>query len=102
MKGYLEALKDCGTAGMGDRLHTPDAPPSLYSLNLRVYASFHCRNGWHVSFLEANLKKALRKHLTFASKQKFVEPALRENADLNLENRAAIQHGNGIDGVGST
>ena len=59
----------------------------------RVYASFQCRNGWHVSFLEPDLKTSLRKHLTLASEEKIVELAERGNADLNLESRAAIQHG---------
>jgi hypothetical protein len=59
----------------------------------RVYASFQCRNGWHVSFLEEDLKTSLRKHLTFASEEKIIELAQRGNADLNLESRAAIQHG---------
>jgi hypothetical protein len=58
-----------------------------------VYASFQCRNGWHVSFLERDLKTSLRKHLTFASEKKIVELAERGNADLNLESRAALQHG---------
>jgi hypothetical protein len=59
----------------------------------RVYASFQCRKGWQVSFLESDLKTSLRKHLTFASETKIVELAERGNADLNLESRAAIQHG---------
>jgi hypothetical protein len=59
----------------------------------RVYASFQCRKGWHVSFLESDLKTSLRKQLTFASENKVVELAERGNADLNLESRAAIQHG---------
>jgi hypothetical protein len=62
----------------------------------RVYASFQCRDGWHVSFLESDLKTSLRKHLMFTSEQKIVELAERGNADLNLESRAAIQHGIGI------
>ena len=59
----------------------------------RVYASFQCRKGWYVQFLESDLKTSLRKHLTFASEQKIVELAERGNAELNLESRAAIQHG---------
>ena len=59
----------------------------------RVYASFQCRDGWQVSFLESDLKTSLCRHLTFASEQKIVELAERGNADLNLESRAAIQHG---------
>jgi hypothetical protein len=59
----------------------------------RVYASFQCRDGWHVSFLESDLKTSLRKQLTFVSERKIVELAERGNADLNLESRAAIQHG---------
>jgi hypothetical protein len=59
----------------------------------RVYASFQCRKGWQVSFLESDLKTSLRKHLTFASEQKIIELAERGSADLNLESRAAIQHG---------
>ena len=59
----------------------------------RVYASFQHRKGWHVSFLESDLQTSLRKRLTFANEQKIVELAERGNADLNLESRAAIQHG---------
>lgn len=59
----------------------------------RVYASFQQRQGWHVAFLEPDLQTSLRKHLTFASERKIVELAERGNADLNLEGRAAIQHG---------
>lgn len=62
----------------------------------RVYASFQCRDGWQVSFLESDLKTSLRRRLTFANEQKIVELAERGNADLNLESRAAIQHGIGI------
>ena len=46
-----------------------------------------------ISFLESDLKTSLRKQLTFVSEQKIVELAERGNADLNLESRAAIQHG---------
>jgi hypothetical protein len=59
----------------------------------RVYASFQCRKGWQVSFLESDLKTSLRKHLTFASERKIIELAERGNAELKLEDRAAIQHG---------
>jgi hypothetical protein len=59
----------------------------------RVYASFQQRQGWHVSFLEPDLKTSLRKHLTFASEKKIVELATRGGADLNLESRASIDHG---------
>lgn len=79
----------------------PLMPPSLVSTILalilspmhRVYASFQHRKGWHVSFLESDLKTSLRKHLTFASDHKLIELAERGKADLNLESRAAIQHG---------
>ena len=59
----------------------------------RVYASFQCRKGWHVAFLESDLKTSLRKYLRFANEQKIVELAERGNADMNLESRAMIQHG---------
>lgn len=59
----------------------------------RVYLSFQHRKGWHVSFLESDLRTSLRKHLTFASEQKIIELAQRGNANLNLESRAAIRHG---------
>jgi hypothetical protein len=60
---------------------------------LRVYASFQHRKGWHVSFLDEDLKTSLRKHLTFANEDKLIEMAERGKADLNLESRAAIRHG---------
>jgi hypothetical protein len=59
----------------------------------RVYASFqHCK-GWYVQFLESDLRTPLRKTATFASEDKLIEMAERGKADLNLESRAAIQHG---------
>jgi hypothetical protein len=59
----------------------------------RVYASFQCRKGWYVQFLESDLRTPLRKTVTFASEDKLIEMAERGKADLNLESRAAIQHG---------
>jgi len=59
----------------------------------RVYASFQCRKGWYVQFLESDLRTPLRKTATFASEDKLIEMAERGNANLNLESRAAIQHG---------
>ena len=59
----------------------------------RVYASFQGRNGWHVQFLESDLKTPLRKRLNFATEQKILGLAERGKADMNLESRAAIQHG---------
>ena len=59
----------------------------------RVYASFQCRHGWHVRFLESDLQTSLRKKLTFASEKKIIELAERGGADLNLEARAALEHG---------
>ena len=58
-----------------------------------MYASFQCRKGWQISFLESDLKTSLRKHLTFAGEHKLIELAEHGNANLNLESRAAIQHG---------
>jgi hypothetical protein len=58
-----------------------------------LYASFQHRKGWHVSFLESDSQTSLRKRLTFVNEQKIVELAERRKADLNLESRAAIQHG---------
>jgi len=59
----------------------------------RVYASFQCRKGWYVQFLECDLKTPLRRTATFASEHKIIEMAERGKADLNLESRVAIQHG---------
>jgi hypothetical protein len=59
----------------------------------RVYASFQQRQGWHVAFLEPNLQTSLRKKLTFASEKKIIELAERGGADMNLESRAALEHG---------
>jgi len=59
----------------------------------RVYASFQCRNGWFVQFLESDLRTPLRKRVTFASPEKIVEMARRGGADWNLESRAGLQHG---------
>lgn len=59
----------------------------------RVSASFQCRNGWYVQFLECDLKTPLRRTVTFASEDKLIEMDERGKADLNLESRAAIQHG---------
>ena len=59
----------------------------------RVYASFQCRKGWHVSFLESYLKTSLRRKLTFADPQKIVELAERGGADMNLESKAMLAQG---------
>lgn len=59
----------------------------------RVYASFQCRKGWYVQFLESDLRTPLRKTVTFASEDKLIEMAERGNADLNLEARAMMAHG---------
>jgi hypothetical protein len=59
----------------------------------RVYASFQCRKGWYVQFLECDLKTSLRRTVTFASEDKLIEMAERGKANLNLESRAAIRHG---------
>lgn len=59
----------------------------------RIYASFMLSNGWHVQFLESDLKTSLRKRLKFASESKIMELAERGGADLSLEGRAALEHG---------
>jgi hypothetical protein len=59
----------------------------------RVYASFQCRKGWHVAFLESDLTTSLGKQLTFADPQKIVELAKRGGAKITSEDRAMLAHG---------
>lgn len=59
----------------------------------RVYAFFMCREGWHVQFLETDLRTPLRKQLNLTHESKIIELAERGGADLSLEGRAPLDHG---------
>lgn len=59
----------------------------------RVYAFFMCREGWHVQFLEPDLRTPIHKHLRFTAPAKIMELAERGGADLSLDSRAALEHG---------
>jgi hypothetical protein len=88
--------------GMAELYSTPRIFRRRYTRSMhRVYASFQNRKGWHVSFLEEDLKTSLRKHLTFADPKKIIELAERGGAKMTSEDRAMIAHGieNGRGGI---
>lgn len=59
----------------------------------RVYMSFQFRNGWQCSFLEADLKTSLPRHLHFASSQKLVELFARGGGFKDQEARLMLDQG---------
>jgi hypothetical protein len=58
----------------------------------RVYAQFFFRSGWHVSFLEADLKTVLPGKFTFADAEKLRELARRGEAWGTSEARQMLEH----------
>jgi hypothetical protein len=67
----------------------------------RVYMSFMFRQGWHVQFLEADLKTPLPRRLSFADPDKIREMARRGEAMQTSEARQMLEHAieNGRGGV---
>jgi hypothetical protein len=65
----------------------------------RVYMSFFFKSGWQVQFLEADLKTALPRKLTFSDPEKIRELAKRGEAWATSEARQmlelAIEQGRG-------
>lgn len=59
----------------------------------RVYMSFMLRTGWHVQFLEEDLKTPLSKRFTFQSQDKVLEMARKGGAAMNLESIQGLEHG---------
>ena len=59
----------------------------------RIYCYFMHREGWHISFLEADCKTSLPKKLTFADKAKLWELAEHGGCDMVLEVRQGIERG---------
>jgi hypothetical protein len=55
-----------------------------------VYMHFMVRQGWHIQFLEEDLKTPLPKKLTFDNPAKIYDMADRGGYKLSLENRQAI------------
>ena len=58
----------------------------------RVYLFFMLRNGWHVSFLEPDLKTPLPLKLTFATPEKLLEMFERWGESKLLEDRSALEY----------
>jgi hypothetical protein len=58
----------------------------------RVLMNFMDRNGWHVSFLEADCRTALPVKLTFATEDKIRDLHRRLGSHL-LEDRQGLEHG---------
>lgn len=58
----------------------------------RVYMTFFLRQGWHVQFLEADVKTPLPRKLTFADPDKIRELARRGEAWGTLETRQMLEH----------
>jgi hypothetical protein len=65
----------------------------------RVYMRFFFKSGWQVQFLEADLKTALPRKLTFSEPEKIRELAKRGEASTTSEARQilelAIEQGKG-------
>ena len=60
----------------------------------RVYMSFQLVNGgWHVAFLEEDLRTSLRRKLTFNDEHKLIDLAKRGGACFDLAGRQAIENG---------
>jgi hypothetical protein len=51
------------------------------------------RGGWHVQFLEEDLKTPLRRRLNFAGPEKIREIYDRLGVDKKLEDRSALEYG---------
>lgn len=82
----LPALRADSSRSTAVRLLARAVPPNLprataagffFFMEGMLYAYFQCRKGWHVQFLESDLKTPLRKRLTFAHEHKVVELAER-------------------------
>jgi hypothetical protein len=65
----------------------------------KVYMQFFLRDGWNVSFLEADARTVLARQLTFADPEKIRELAKRGGAWRDSESRQmlenAIENGRG-------
>jgi hypothetical protein len=59
----------------------------------RVYMYFQFRDGWDCSFLEADLKTSLHRHLSFASAEKIVELVARGGGFRDQESRLMLDQG---------
>jgi hypothetical protein len=59
----------------------------------RVLLQFFLREGWHVSFLEADTRTVLPRQFTFADPEKIRELARRGEAWGDLESKHALEHG---------
>jgi hypothetical protein len=59
----------------------------------RVYMFFFSRKGWQVQFLEADLKTALPRRLTFTDPEKIRELARRGEAWGTSEARQMLEYG---------
>ncbi len=55
--------------------------------------NFLQRNGWHVTFVEADCKTPIGRRLRFSDPDKIVELAERGGATLDLATRQGIEHG---------
>jgi hypothetical protein len=59
----------------------------------RVYMYFQLRDGWDCSFLEADLKTSLHRHLRFTSSKKIVELVERGGGLKDQEARMMLNQG---------
>jgi hypothetical protein len=59
----------------------------------RICMNFMFRNGWHISFLEADCRTSLPLKLTFADADKIREMYERFSSERTLADRAAVEHG---------
>ena len=59
----------------------------------RILMNFMHRNGWHISFLEADCKTSLPRKYTFATADKIFQMATRGGAEMTSDLRSSLNHG---------
>ena len=57
---------------------------------------FMLREGWHISFLEPDLKTPLPRKFTFQDPAKVIEMAMRGGADRTSADRQALEYAIGL------
>lgn len=59
----------------------------------RILATFFVRDGWTVSFLEADCKTPVGRGMTFADPDKIIDLAKRGDVVFTEQNRRDLEHG---------
>lgn len=68
----------------------PSRKPVASERTHRVYVSFFLRNGWHIGFLEADLRTSIGRGRTFQSEDKLLALAERGAEDNSLAGKQAF------------